>query len=401
LEKATGRRLHYYTVHGTARLLARLIWRRKLWEARAQVPRGFPLKSFYEFPTIGLDVVCYEKSLAQAMKIAAASVAKGDVLHVHPEWLFQRGTINHRGPFYKVLRQVLEVDKELETLATRKKVFAKIARYAGLEEYKRDCVPTERFLEKLAERRFDVFTFLERGWCCPIRYPSETWLKTGDNIGLLSVTSYSDWWENIGKKTRNMVRKAEKGGVRTDVVEPDEKIAEGIWRIYNETPTRQERAFPYYGISLDTVTRGVLSAQNDTFIVAFFQGEVAGFIQLAHGDKIAIISQIVSLQKYSDKAINNGLIAKAVEVCASKQVGWLMYGRMGNHPSLDDFKMNNGFTKFLLTRFHVPITMKGTIVTRLGLTRDIKDALPQRMKYLLFPVYNWVSRNKVRIKLRS
>jgi hypothetical protein len=197
-----------------------------------------------------------------------------------------------------------------------------------------------------------------------------------------------------------MVRKAEKSGVRTEVVQPNEKLAEGIWKIYNETPIRQERAFPYYGISLGTVTGGVLSAQDDTFIGAFFQDELAGFIQLAFGDKIAIISQIVSLQKHFDKAVNNALIAKAVEVCATKQAGWLMYGRMGNHPSLDNFKQNNGFRRFALTRFYVPTTRRGRIATRMGLHRDLKDALPQRLKYLLIPFYNWVSRSKIRAKLR-
>ena len=60
LEKATNRKIKFYTVHGTARLLARLMWRRKLWEARASIPDGFPLQSFYEFPTLGFDRVCYD-----------------------------------------------------------------------------------------------------------------------------------------------------------------------------------------------------------------------------------------------------------------------------------------------------------------------------------------------------
>jgi hypothetical protein len=88
-----------------------------------------------------------------------------------------------------------------------------------------------------------------------------------------------------------------------------------------------------------------------------------------------------------------------VEVCAAKQIEWLMYGRMGNHPSLDNFKQNNGFKRFALTRFYVPVTRKGRITTKMGLHRDIKDMLPQRTKYLLIPVYNWVSRNKIRIRL--
>jgi hypothetical protein len=398
LEKATKRKINYYTVHGTARLLARIMWRRKLWEDTIQVPKDFPPKSFYEFPAVGLDILCYANPTAQVVKIAENSIARGEVLHIHPEWLFQRGKINHRGPFYETLKEILEVDKEFETLVIRKKSFARIA--SDIKEYERDVIPTNRFIEKLMERGIDIFTFIERKWCYTIPKPSNFWVRAEDNIALLQVTTYDCWWENIGKKTRNMVRKAEKSGIKTEVDEPNEKLAEGIWKIYNETPIRQERAFPHYGESMQTVTRSVFSAQDYTFIGAFFQDELAGFMQLVHGDKIAIISQILSLQKYSDKAVNNALVAKAVEVCATKKIGWLMYGRMGNHPSLDSFKQNNGFTKFSLTRYYVPITKKGRIATRIGLHREIKDVLPQPIKYPLIPVYNWVSRNKMRIRLR-
>jgi hypothetical protein len=291
------------------------------------------------------------------------------------------------------------VDKELETLVIRKKGFARISNDSG--EYIKDVVPTSRFIEKLGDRGIDIFTFIERKWCHTIPKPSSSWLKTEDNVALLQVTTYDRWLESVGKKTRNMVRKAEKSGVKTEVVEPNEKLAEGLWKIYNETPIRQERAFPHYGKPLQTITNDVLSAHNCTFIGALFQDGLAGFIQLIHGDKLTIISQILSLQKHSDKAVNNALVAKAVEVCATKKIGWLMYGRMGNHPSLDMFKQNNGFIKFSLTRYYVPITRKGRIATKLGLHREIKDVLPQPIKYSLIPVYNWVSRNKTRIRLHS
>jgi hypothetical protein len=397
LEKATKRKINYYTVHGTARLLARIMWRRKPWEDKAQVPNDFPLKYFYERPPVELDVLCYANPTAQVVKLAENSIARGEVLHIHPEWLFHRGIINHRGPFYETLKRILDVDKELETLVIRKKSFVRIDR--DTREYEKDIVPTSRFIEKLSDRGIDIFTFIERKWCYTIPKPSNSWVRTKDNTALLQVTTYDRWWENVGKKTRNMVRKAEKSDIRTEVVEPNEELAEGIWKIYNETPIRQERAFPHYGESMQTVTGSVLSAQDCTFIGAFFRDELAGFIQLVHGDKIAIISQILSLQKHSDKAVNNALVAKAVEVCVTKKIGWFMYGRIGNHPSLDNFKQNNGFTKFSLTRYYVPITKKGRIATKIGLHREIKDVLPQPIKYPLIPVYNWVSRNKMRIRL--
>src|SRR3990170_2988310 len=396
LEKAARRKLNYYNIHGTERLLARLMWRRKLGEAKAQVPKDFQLKYIYERPPQELDRVCYSNSTSQAVKIAEGSIERGEALHIHPEWLFQRGTINHRGPVYDSLKTILRVDPELDTLAIQKKRFVKIAR--DVRDYQMDIIPTSAFVEKLAERGIDIFTFIERKWCFTLPEPSPSWIKSEDNIAILKVAPYDEWWSRIGKKTRNMVRKAEKGGVKTEVVEPNEELAEGIWKIYNETPIRQERAFPHFGISLEAVKGAVFSASGSTFIGAFLQGEFVGFIQLDHGDQTAIVAQILSLQGHSDKAVNNALIAKAVEVCAKKKCGWLMYGRMGNHPSLDNFKQNNGFIKFSTSRYYIPVTNKGRIATRMGLHREVKDALPQRIKYPLIPVFNWVSRNKIRLK---
>jgi hypothetical protein len=198
-----------------------------------------------------------------------------------------------------------------------------------------------------------------------------------------------------------MIRKGEKSGIRTNIAEPNENLTEGIWKIYNETPIRQEGGFPHYGISLQQVMREIHARQNCTYIWAYFQDELVGFIQLVNGDNISIISQILSMQRHLDKAINNALVAKAIEVCASKGMKWIMYGRMGNHPSLDSFKQSNGFTRFQLTRYYVPITRKGKVATKLGLHKEVKDRIPQPMKHILIPIYNWLSRNRMKIRLHS
>ena len=261
--------------------------------------------------------------------------------------------------------------------------------------------PTSRFFEKLAERGVDIFTFVERNWCCPISNPPSEWLKAEDNTALLQITPYDEWLAKVGKKTRNMIRKAEKSGLKVEVVKPSEQLAEGIWRIFNETPIRQGRAFSHYGVTLRDVKTFVRSAQNSTFIGAFLEGELVGFVQLIHGSQIAVISEILSLQEHWDKAVNNALLAKTMEVCAANKVPWLMYGRMGNHPSLDSFKENNGFSERKLTRYYVPLTRKGRVATKLGLHKQAKDALPQWLKGPLIPVFNWVSRTKTRVRKAS
>ena len=75
-----------------------------------------------------------------------------------------------------------------------------------------------------------------------------------------------------------------------------------------------------------------------------------------------------------------------------------MYGRMGNHPTLDSFKVSNGFSKFDLTRYYIPLSTKGRIAIKVGLNRELKDALPQWLKRLLIPVFNWASRIKAKVK---
>ncbi|HYA78643.1 MAG TPA: hypothetical protein VEF91_08010 [Verrucomicrobiae bacterium] len=397
LENETDRTVKYYTIHGTSRLIAQLLWGRKIGQKQAKVPSDFPLKSFHDFTTCSLDTERYKFGFDVAEQHAEEWINKNYVLSIHPEWLFRKGGKNGRGPYYDVLKTVLDVDKELETLLIKKRAFAKIAN--DTQEYGKNSVPTVEFIEKLTERDVDIFTFLERKWCCSIPNPPRTWVKSEDNLGLLEIKDYDAWWSNVGKKTRNMVRRAEKSGIKVSIVEPDEKFVEGVWKIYNETPIRQERAFPHFGQSLQSVAWNISLTKNSTFIGAFLQDELVGFIQIVYGDNIAIVSQILSMQKQWDKAVNNALLAKAVEVCAVKGERWLMYGRMGElHPSLDKFKESNGFVKFRITRYYVPITWKGKVAIRLGLHKELKDALPQPLKGPLIPVFNWASRNRMRFK---
>ena len=168
LEKATKRKIRYYTIHGTARLFARIIWKR--WKTKApSIPKDFPLQSFHQLPTLAVDRLCCLFSTEQIVKMAGDDVEKGIVLEFHPTWLFQRGKINSRGPFYETLKRILKVDKDLDTIAVRKKLFFKVA--SDTKEYTRNVIPTDAFIEKLGERGIDVFTFVERKWCNTISNP--------------------------------------------------------------------------------------------------------------------------------------------------------------------------------------------------------------------------------------
>ena len=109
LEKETGRRVNYYTFHGTETRLAQLLWRRKRGQKQASILSDFPLKSFHEFPSTGLDRRMYEAGLESVKKEAEDWIANGTVISIHPEWLYVRGEKNRRGPFYEALKIILGV----------------------------------------------------------------------------------------------------------------------------------------------------------------------------------------------------------------------------------------------------------------------------------------------------
>ncbi len=244
--------------------------------------------------------------------------------------------------------------------------------------------------------RIDLFTFMQR---LPETSPKYAYPMEWDNLAVLPITTFDRWWNGqIGFKGRNKARQAEKKGVTLREVPFDDALVRGIWEIYNECPIRQGRAFSHYGARLEDVTAGVRASKDSTFIGAYFQNELVGFIQLVHGDDLTIISQILSLQAFWEKAVNNALVAKAIAICAEKQIRWVMYGRMGNHPSLDAFKQSNCFEKFSFPRYYVPITKKGQTGIKLGLQKDLKDALPNWIKGPLFPMVSWISRTKAKAK---
>jgi len=99
---------------------------------------------------------------------------------------------------------------------------------------------------------------------------------------------------------------------------------------------------------------------------------------LADAGKYAVLGQIVSKISRRDLAPNNALLAKAVERCAEKAVPYLAYAYWLDD-GLGDFKRSNGFQKFDLPRYFVPLTKRGKLGLRIGLHRSWREAVPKRI----------------------
>ena len=81
-----------------------------------------------------------------------------------------------------------------------------------------------------------------------------------------------------------------------------------------------------------------------------------GFIMLANAGRYAVLGQIISKIGRRDLATTNALLAKAVERCAEKESHTWCTFWIDN--SLGDFKRSNGFQRFDLPRYFVPLTRK-------------------------------------------
>jgi hypothetical protein len=230
--------------------------------------------------------------------------------------------------------------------------------------------------------QIDLFTFMQRvtDTTAKYRYPME-W----DNFAVLPITTFDHWWTQVlGFKGRNKAKQAEKKGVKVREIPFDDVLIRGIWQIYNETPIRQGKRFPHYGMSLENARpyAGTF-LDSSVFIGAFFEDALIGFAKLTFDETRtqAGLMHIVSLIQHRDKAPTNALIAQAVRSCADRQIPNLVYSNFayGNkqRDSLSDFKERNGFKRVDIPRYYVPLTWIGHLAFRMGVHHKLIDRLPE------------------------
>lgn len=228
----------------------------------------------------------------------------------------------------------------------------------------------------------DLFTFLQK---LPDTSPKYPYPLEMDNLAVLPISTFDSWWtQQIGNKTRNMARQAEKKGVVVREAPFDDDLVSGIWKIYNECSVRQERLFPHYGKSLDVVREmSATFLDSSIFIGAYDSGKLIGFIKLVVDDTRtqAGMMHIISLLRARDKAPTNALVAQAVRSCAHRRISHLVYSKFAygkkTRSSLSDFKERNGFQRVDLPRYYVPLTPWGSLAFGMGLHRSLLDLLPE------------------------
>jgi hypothetical protein len=239
------------------------------------------------------------------------------------------------------------------------------------------------FIDYLKASRLDadIFTFAQKLSDVLPRYDYH---MDWDNVAVIPITSFPEWWEKrVESSVRRAVRKSAKEGVTVKESPLDAEFVQGIVNINNETPIRQGRRFWHYQKSCEAVRlENGTYPERTTFLGAYFNGELIGFLRMTYANRVGNIVQLLSMMKHYDKRPANALIAKAVEICAEKGMSHLMYySYIYNDPnsSLTEFKRRNGFEKVLLPRYHIPLTPKGGFALSVGMQRGLVQRIPKSL----------------------
>lgn len=277
---------------------------------------------------------------------------------------------------------------DVDTVLIGRRFFYVQAKYSI--EYIHDPCITKELLTDLKEKGVDLFTFVHRSFLSPAqRYPFP---HENESISLLPISSFDDWWRfQVRKDERNMVRKAERRGIVVKSALIDEDFIRSAQRIYNETPIRQGRRYTGYGLSLTAVREKFDSLRNSEVLGAYLDNELIGLLWMVYGDSVVRIRSFVSLIKHRDKAPNNALMAEGVRRCSEKNFRFLVYEKMGYLPSLDSFKIHNGFRRCIVPRYYVPFSTRGVLAVKLRVHREIQYSLPPRISRTLLPLYSLAS----------
>jgi len=259
-------------------------------------------------------------------------------------------------------------------------VFGSFLRTASLKKRWQEDVenPAEVIqVLKNAPLRIDLLRFWQR---VPETEPKFAYYKEWRDVAAIPVTTFDHWWEKqINTKTRNMVRKSKKSGVTIEEVEFSDELVRGIVGVFSESPVRRGKAFWHYGGDFESVKKAMSAdLEEAVFIAAYYEKELIGFTKLLITDRSAMVTLILDKMSHRHKSPMNGMIAKAVEICANRKIPYITYTlwRRGDH---GEFQKRNGFQKMPVPEYFVPLTIKGKLALRLGMHKGLKGALPERV----------------------
>jgi hypothetical protein len=259
------------------------------------------------------------------------------------------------------------------------------------EEWDEDiCDPSAVILGiKKSDIRIDLFSFAQR---LPESKPKYNYKMEWDSVAAIQITTYDNWFKNqIPDQARNKIKKAKKLGVEVKEIEFGDKLIKAISNIYNETDIRQGRKNKHYKMPYEIVKKlNATFLDRSKFFAAYYRDEIIGYIKIVYTDRFARVMGILGKNKYKDKSPMNLLVSKAVEVCASNNIPFFVYGKYDygslGSDSLKEFKKNNGFENFIIPRYFMPLNFFGKMAIKARLHMGFKNIIPEKIAKILLKI---------------
>lgn len=244
---------------------------------------------------------------------------------------------------------------------------------------------------KAMPSRLDFLKFCQR---VPDTEAKYQYYKEWRQVAAIPISTFQHWWDKqIRFRARNKLRKAEKLGVRIEEVEFDDDFVRGVTEIYNQCPIRRGKPFRHYGKDFATVkTELAIDLHTAVFVAAYYDRELIGFVKFQIDDRYGRITLILDKIVHRDKSPTNGMIAKAIEICAQRRIPYLIYylWRRGDHGK---FQESVGFERFPVPEYYVPLTLLGKLVLALKLHHGWKSVIPERVLVWLLDLRgNWYAK---------
>lgn len=226
-----------------------------------------------------------------------------------------------------------------------------------------------------------IFTFFQRP---PHTEPKFNYYMEPYSIAVIKLTSYDNWWtHSIGKYPRQAVKRSQRRGVEIRKVQFNDGFVDGIRDIFNDSPIRLGKKFRHYQKSIEEIRKEVGTfIDRSIFLGAYWQGELVGYAKIVLEDEFADLLNLLIKLSHREKCITNALLAKVVEVCCDRRIGYIAYGDYDSS-TLGDFKRHNGFSRMDVPRYFVPMNVTGAVALRLGLHKPFAKWVPDKVMPLL------------------
>lgn len=170
---------------------------------------------------------------------------------------------------------------------------------------------------------------------------------------------FSEIWKNVyDTKTRNMVRKAEKGGVECRQADIAEHLEDVVACTLSQ-PVRHGSRLPEYYYEAEAYGE-MMATQREFFgdafrsFGAFLDGRLVGYLNTFDAGREVICNNMLAHTDGMKVGANNALFAHATEFCCGQPEAERMTYSFFGTEGVDKFKKSMGFEPWEVKRFWLP-----------------------------------------------